>query len=192
MNSNSKQFVMLHDEKRCIGCQACTVACKVINDIPEGYSRLQVQIQGPHNDEAGDPHYQFFLVSCQHCEDAPCVSVCPTGASFIDENGIVQVKKELCIGCDYCVGACPYHVRYINPLTHIADKCNFCADTRLTEGELPACVTVCPTDALAFGRIDSPEIQAWIKQKSVYQYQLDNVGKPNLFRRKEIHQGDKA
>lgn len=68
----------------------------------------------------------------------------------------------------------------------------FCADTRLTEGELPACVTVCPTDALAFGRIDSPEIQAWIKQKSVYQYQLDNVGKPNLFRRKEIHQGDKA
>ncbi|MGU9546349.1 hypothetical protein ACQW56_33225, partial [Bacillus cereus] len=62
----------------------------------------------------------------------------------------------------------------------------------LTEGELPACVTVCPTDALAFGRIDSPEIQAWIKQKSVYQYQLDNVGKPNLFRRKEIHQGDKA
>ena len=116
---------MLHDEKRCIGCQACTVACKVINDIPEGYSRLQVQIQGPHNDEAGDPHYQFFRVSCQHCDDAPCVSVCPTGASFIDENGIVQVKKELCIGCDYCVGACPYHVRYINPLTHIADKCNF-------------------------------------------------------------------
>lgn len=94
MNSNSKQFVMLHDEKRCIGCQACTVACKVINDIPEGYSRLQVQIQGPHNDEAGDPHYQFFRVSCQHCEDAPCVSVCPTGASFIDENGIVQVKKS--------------------------------------------------------------------------------------------------
>lgn len=95
MNNNDKQFVMLHDEKRCIGCQACTVACKVINDIPEGFSRLQVQIQGPHDDEAGNPHYQFFRVSCQHCEDAPCVSVCPTGASFIDENGIVQVKKEL-------------------------------------------------------------------------------------------------
>lgn len=59
--NNNKQFVMLHDEKRCIGCQACTVACKVINDIPEGFSRLQVQIQGPHNDEAGNPHYQFSV-----------------------------------------------------------------------------------------------------------------------------------
>lgn len=191
MNNNDKQFVMLHDEKRCIGCQACTVACKVINDIPEGFSRLQVQIQGPHLDEKGNPHYQFFRVSCQHCEDAPCVSVCPTGASFIDENGIVQVKKALCIGCDYCVSACTYHVRYINPTTHTADKCNFCADTRLAQGELPACVTVCPTDALLFGRLDSPQIQTWLKQKSVYQFQHANIGKPHLFRRKECHQGDK-
>ncbi len=94
MNSNSKQFVMLHDEKRCIGCQACTVACKVINDIPEGYSRLQVQIQGPHNDEAGDPHYQFFRVSCQHCEDAPCVSSALQVLHLLMKMALYRLKKS--------------------------------------------------------------------------------------------------
>lgn len=94
MNSNSKQFVMLHDEKRCIGCQACTVACKVINDIPEGYSRLQVQIQGPHNDEAGDPHYQFFRVSCQHCEDAPAFLSALQVLHLLMKMALYRLKKS--------------------------------------------------------------------------------------------------
>lgn len=152
MNQYTNPYVMLHDEKRCIGCQACTVACKVLNDVPEGFSRLQVQIRSPEHEPEVLSHFQFVRVSCQHCEDAPCVSVCPTGASFRDENGIVQVDKSRCIGCDYCVAACPFHVRYLNPQTGIADKCNFCADTRLETGQSPACVSVCPTDALKFGR----------------------------------------
>lgn len=165
MNQSTNPYVMLHDEKRCIGCQACTVACKVLNDVPEGFSRLQVQIRSPEHEPEALSHFQFVRVSCQHCEDAPCVSVCPTGASFRDENGIVQVDKSRCIGCDYCVAACPFHVRYLNPQTGIADKCNFCADTRLETGQSPACVSVCPTDALKFGRRDDPEIQHWINQK---------------------------
>nr|WP_126468248.1 4Fe-4S dicluster domain-containing protein [Pragia fontium] len=183
-------YVMLHDEKRCIGCQACTVACKVINDIPEGYSRLQVQIRGPEESKQG-MHFQFFRVSCQHCEDAPCVSACPTGASYRDENGIVQVDNKKCIGCDYCIAACPYQVRYLNPQTLAADKCNFCSDSRLSQGLEPACVSVCPTDALHFGRANQPEVQRWIQQYDAYQYQLDKVGKPSLFRRREIHQETK-
>nr|WP_144413157.1 4Fe-4S dicluster domain-containing protein [Pragia fontium] len=183
-------YVMLHDEKRCIGCQACTVACKVINDIPEGYSRLQVQIRGPEESKQG-MHFQFFRVSCQHCEDAPCVSACPTGASYRDENGIVQVDNKKCIGCDYCIAACPYQVRYLNPQTLAADKCNFCSDSRLSQGLEPACVSVCPTDALHFGRANQPEVQCWIQQYDAYQYQLDKVGKPSLFRRREIHQETK-
>lgn len=100
MNQSTNPYVMLHDEKRCIGCQACTVACKVLNDVPEGFSRLQVQIRSPEHEPEVLSHFQFVRVSCQHCEDAPCVSVCPTGASFRDENGIVQVDKSRCIGCD--------------------------------------------------------------------------------------------
>ncbi|MBJ5974824.1 thiosulfate reductase electron transport protein PhsB, partial [Salmonella enterica subsp. enterica serovar Derby] len=121
-----------------------------------------------------------------------CVSVCPTGASFRDENGIVQVDKSRCIGCDYCVAACPFHVRYLNPQTGIADKCNFCADTRLETGQSPACVSVCPTDALKFGRRDDPEIQHWIDQKEVYRQQDTRSGPVSVYRRKEIHQEGKA
>ncbi|MEG1214495.1 MAG: thiosulfate reductase electron transport protein PhsB, partial [Leclercia sp.] len=188
MNQSTNPYVMLHDEKRCIGCQACTVACKVLNDVPEGFSRLQVQIRSPEHEPEVLSHFQFVRVSCQHCEDAPCVSVCPTGASFRDENGIVQVDKSRCIGCDYCVAACPFHVRYLNPQTGIADKCNFCADTRLEVGQSPACVSVCPTDALKFGRRDDPEIQHWINQKEVYRQQDTRSGPVSVYRRKEIHQ----
>lgn len=113
MNQNNNHYVMLHDEKRCIGCQACTVACRVLNDVPVAYSRLQVQIHLPEQETEG--RFRFVRISCQHCADAPCVSVCPTGASFRDDNGIVQVDKSRCIGCDYCVAACPFHVRYLDP-----------------------------------------------------------------------------
>lgn len=163
MNQSTNPYVMLHDENAALAA-ACTVACKVLNDVPEGTAACRCR-SAPGKESDVLSHFQFVRVSCQHCEDAPCVSVCPTGASFRDENGIVQVDKSRCIGCDYCVAACPFHVRYLNPQTSIADKCNFCADTRLDAGQAPACVSVCPTDALKFGRRDDPEIQHWISQK---------------------------
>ncbi|HFZ8992990.1 TPA: 4Fe-4S dicluster domain-containing protein [Citrobacter freundii] len=188
MSNTTHQYVMLHDEKRCIGCQACTIACKVINNVPEGFSRVQVQIRSPENNPEKLGHYQFVRVSCQQCEDAPCVSVCPTGASYRDEDGIVRIDKAKCIGCNYCVGACPYHIRYIDPQSGNADKCNFCADTRLKAGQAPACVSVCPTDALKFGRRDEADIQRWIGQKEVYQQQAQGYGAVSLYRRREVHQ----
>ena len=96
---------------------------------------------------------------------------------------IVRVEKSQCIGCSYCIGACPYQVRYLNPVTKVADKCDFCAESRLAKGFPPICVSACPEHALIFGREDSPEIQAWLQQNKYYQYQLPGAGKPHLYRR---------
>lgn len=184
----NQNYVMLHDEKRCIGCQACTAACKIVNDVPAGFNRVQVQIQGPRQIGNGE-RFEFIRVSCQHCEDAPCVSACPTGASYVDAQGIVRIHEDKCVGCDYCVAACPYHVRFINPIKHKAEKCDFCAQTRLAQGEAPACVTVCPTDALLFGVQDSEKIQSWLQKhgENVYTRQLAGIGKPRIQRRRETH-----
>ncbi|SQJ69700.1 putative oxidoreductase Fe-S subunit [Escherichia coli] len=100
-----------------------------------------------------------------------------------DEQGIVRVEKSQCIGCSYCIGACPYQVRYLNPVTKVADKCDFCAESRLAKGFPPICVSACPEHALIFGREDSPEIQAWLQDNKYYQYQLPGAGKPHLYRR---------
>lgn len=85
-------------------------------------------------------------------------------------------RKSQCIGCSYCIGACPYQVRYLNPVTKVADKCDFCAETRLAKGFPPICVSACPEHALIFGHEDSPEIQAWLQENKYYQYQLPGAG----------------
>ncbi|MBY5922666.1 4Fe-4S dicluster domain-containing protein [Ferrimonas balearica] len=151
----NKRYVMVHDENKCIGCQACNVACRSENQTPEGVTRLQVRIEGPHGNFP-NLHFKYNRVSCEQCEDAPCVKVCPTGAAYVGEDGIISIKEEKCVGCLYCVAACPYKVRFINPETRVPDKCNFCKDTRLARGELPACVSVCPTQALTFGDANDP------------------------------------
>ncbi|WP_291831872.1 MULTISPECIES: 4Fe-4S dicluster domain-containing protein [Symbiopectobacterium] len=100
-----------------------------------------------------------------------------------DSNGIVRVDKPKCIGCSYCISACPYQVRYLNPVTHVADKCDFCLESRLMKGFPPICVSACPQNALIFGREDSDVVQNWLKTHDYYEYQLPNVGKPHLYRR---------
>ena len=179
------------DSMKCIGCRTCEVACVVAHQAQQACASVSRDAFLPRIRVLKGDTFST-AVTCHHCEDAPCVSVCPTGASFRDENGIVQVDKSRCIGCDYCVAACPFHVRYLNPQTGIADKCNFCADTRLESGQSPACVSVCPTDALKFGRRDDPEIQHWINQKEVYRQQDTRSGPVSVYRRKEIHQEGKA
>lgn len=123
--------------------------------------------------------------SCQHCDHAPCVDVCPTGASFRDAaSGIVDVNPDLCVGCQYCIAACPYRVRFIHPVTKTADKCDFCRKTNLQAGKLPACVEACPTKALTFGNLDDPnsEISQLLRQKPTYRYKLALGTKPKLYR----------
>lgn len=180
------RYAMLHDETRCIGCQACVAACRKTNHVPEGVSRLQVLPNNSvENDATAKPVRQFFRHSCQHCDNPPCVDACPTGASLKDSaTGIVDVHHDRCIGCRYCLAACPYHVRFINPQTHTAEKCNFCRDTNLAQGLLPACVQICPMKALVFGDINDPnsDISQALRSKVVYRNKLYLGTGPNLYR----------
>lgn len=181
---NGVRYGMIHDESKCIGCTACMDACREVNNVPKGVSRLTI-IQSEPIGEFPDVKYQFFRKSCQHCDHAPCVDVCPTGASFRDAaTGIVDVNPDLCVGCQYCIASCPYRVRFIHPENKTADKCDFCRKTNLKEGKLPACVLSCPTSALTFGNLDDPdsEISLMLAKKPTYRYKLALGTKPKVYR----------
>ena len=141
------------DHTRCIGCHACTTACKSENDVPLGVTRTYVKYV-----DAGvfpDARRAFQVTRCNQCDDAPCVSPCPTSAMYRRPDGIVDFDKSICIGCKACIAACPYDAIFINPDDHAAEKCNFCAH-RLDVGLEPACVVVCPTEAILVGDLEDP------------------------------------
>ncbi len=184
MNVNGIRYGMIHDESRCIGCTACIDACREVNQVPVGVSRLEIVRSEPIG-QFPDVKYRFFRHSCQHCDDAPCVHVCPTGASFIDAaSGIVDVNPDLCVGCQYCIAACPYRVRFIHPVSKTADKCDFCRKTNLRQGKQPACVLSCPTKALTFGNLDNPhsDISRLLQQKTTYRYKIALGTRPKMYR----------
>lgn len=142
------------DQNRCIGCHACTVACKEEHNVPVGVFRTWVKYI-----EKGafpDISRHFGVMRCNHCEAAPCVEICPTKALFRRDNGIVDFDNSRCIGCKSCMQACPYDALYIDPNTHTAAKCNFCAH-RVENNLQPACVIVCPTQAIMAGDLDDPQ-----------------------------------
>ncbi|MBW7982138.1 cytochrome c nitrite reductase Fe-S protein [Enterobacillus tribolii] len=184
LNINGIRYGMVHDESLCIGCTACMDACREVNKVPEGVSRLQILRSEPVG-TFPDVHYRFYRHSCQHCENAPCVDVCPTGASFIDaKTGIVDVNPDLCVGCQYCIAACPYRVRFIHPESKAADKCDFCRKTNLAQGKLPACVESCPTKALTFGNLDDPnsDVSVLLREKPVYRAKAALGTQPKVYR----------
>ena len=160
---------------KCIGCGRCVEACKAENDVlrepyyfrtwVERYvfdSNGNVTVDCPEGgirgfgplDEKADVFRSFFVPKlCNHCKNPPCVQVCPVGATFTTQDGVVLVDKDYCIGCRYCIQACPYGARYLDPRTKTADKCTFCYH-RLQRGLRPACVEACPTQARIFGEVD--------------------------------------
>ncbi|HEX6150383.1 4Fe-4S dicluster domain-containing protein [Nocardioides sp.] len=142
------------DQRTCIGCHACTVACKTEHDVPLGQFRTWVKYvdSGTFPDSRRD----FGVMRCNHCTDAPCVTICPTGALFKRDDGIVDFDSSVCIGCKSCMQACPYDAIYIDEDTQTAAKCNFCAH-RVDEGLEPACVVVCPTHSIWVGDLDDDE-----------------------------------
>jgi len=161
--SPSPRWVKVLDQTRCIGCHACTTACKSENDVPIGVTRTYVKSV----DVGHFPLVRraFQVTRCNQCEDAPCVAACPTAAMYRRPDGIVDFDKSICIGCKACIAACPYDAIFINPEDHSAEKCNFCAH-RLDIGLEPACVVVCPTEAILVGDLnDSSSAVAQIVQR---------------------------
>lgn len=141
------------DNRKCIGCHACTVACKAEHEIPLGVNRTWVK----YIEKGRYPNTRrlFAVHRCNHCAEAPCVEICPVEALFVRPDGIVDFDNARCIGCKSCMQACPYDALYIDPETHTAAKCNFCAH-RIELGLEPACVVVCPEHAIIAGDLDDP------------------------------------
>jgi Fe-S-cluster-containing dehydrogenase component/formate-dependent nitrite reductase membrane component NrfD len=146
--STAVQWAKVIDHTRCIGCHACTTACKSENLVPISVTRTYVK----HVDVGVFPQARraHQVTRCNQCAHAPCVTACPTAAMFKRGDGIVDFDKSICIGCKACMAACPYDAIFINPEDHSAEKCNFCAH-RIDIGLEPACVVVCPTQAILVG-----------------------------------------
>ena len=143
----------LLNQETCIGCHACTVACKSEHGVPLGAFRTWVK----HIEKGTFPDVRrhFSVMRCNHCDDAPCMDICPTKALFRRKDGVVDFDRDACIGCKSCMQACPYDALYIEPESNTAAKCNFCAH-RLDAGLEPACVIVCPVQAIGVGDLDDP------------------------------------
>lgn len=147
------QYGFAIDQRTCIGCHACTVACKTEHDIPVGQFRTWVKYVD--SGSFPDTTRSFGVMRCNHCTDAPCIKICPTQALYKRDDGIVDFDNERCIGCKSCMQACPYDAIYIDEDTHTAAKCNLCAH-RVDEDLEPACVVVCPTHSIWVGDLDDP------------------------------------
>ncbi len=143
----------LIDHRKCIGCHACSVACKEEHQVALGVYRTWVK----YVEKGSFPNTQrnFTVLRCNHCEDAPCVTICPVTALYKTDSGIVDFDNEACIGCKACMQACPYDALYIDPKSNTAAKCNFCAH-RVEVGLQPSCEIVCPTQAIVSGDLDAP------------------------------------
>lgn len=175
-----KRWVKVLDQTRCIGCHACTTACKSENEVPIGVNRTYVKSV----DVGVFPQVRrsFQVTRCNQCTDAPCVSACPTGAMFKRDDGIVDFDKQICIGCKACMAACPYDAIFINPDDHSAEKCNMCAH-RLDVGLEPACVSVCPTEAILVGDLADPtsKVAQLVQRKPVSVRRPEKETGPGVF-----------
>jgi Fe-S-cluster-containing dehydrogenase component len=171
---------MVIDTKKCVGCMDCVVACKTENDVPDGHCRdwISQRLQGTM------PDLRLTITSerCNHCDEPPCVSCCPTGASHVHDFGsVVLVDHGKCIGCKACLAACPYDARFVHPDGY-ADKCTFCIH-RVEKGLEPACVAVCPTHSMYFGDLDDPEsgVSRLIASRRHFVLKPDAGTKPRIF-----------
>ncbi len=168
------------DQTRCIGCHACTVACKEENRVPLGTFRTWVKYV--EKGEFPNTRRHFAVLRCNHCDNAPCVTICPTVALYRRSDGIVDFDRDRCIGCKSCMQACPYDALYIDPETHTAAKCHFCAH-RVERGLEPACVIVCPERAILTGDLDDPasEVARVIAREQVFVRKPEQGTRPKLF-----------
>lgn len=180
-----KNLAMVIVADRCIGCDACYVACKTewsLAHMEEAYRTKVFEVED--TDRFGVPNVRFLPVLCNHCDNAPCVDVCPTGSSFKrEEDGIVLVDPDLCIGCKVCMVACPYNARYYDEEAHTVDKCTFCFP-RIATGLQPACVTTCVGESRNFGDLNDPnsKVSKLMKEaKTITRLKESEGAQPNVY-----------
>jgi len=167
------RYGMVIDLTTCAGCNACLAACAQENHTPFWDGLFRTHVEDIESGTFPDSGRAFLPHLCMHCEDAACVSVCPTGATYKTEDGIVLTDPDKCMGCGYCIVACPFGARYRYEPEHVkeaegifgednkhqsphVDKCSFCVH-RVEKGLEPACVAVCPAHSRVFGDLDDPD-----------------------------------
>lgn len=174
------RYAMLFDLRKCIGCHACVLACKSENDVPLGVWRSWIK----RIEKGRYPAAREFIlpIVCNNCDNPVCVTVCPVGSSIKRPDGIVYIDPHRCIGCRYCMAACPYGVRYIHPTRKIAEKCSWCHH-RVDAGLDPACVEACPTGAILFGDLNDPDspITKAVARNPVQSIKADMGTRPYTF-----------
>jgi tetrathionate reductase subunit B len=174
-----KRYAMAVDTLRCVGCNACVIACKTENGLPDGGFRDWI-VQEVHG---SFPNLSMEIRSerCNQCSSPSCVDACPTGASHVSEGGVVAVARNKCTGCKACIAACPYGARYVHPEGFV-DKCTFCLH-RVQKGKEPACVEVCPTRSLTFGDLADPDsaIARLLRSRKWKVLKPETGNSPNVF-----------
>ena len=180
LSANSKNYGFVIDNRKCIGCHACSTACKSENEVPLGVYRTWVKYV-----ETGlypDTRRHFQVTRCNHCANPPCARICPTQAMYQRADGIVEFDSNVCIGCKACMQACPYDAIYIDPDSHTAAKCHYCAH-RTDIGLEPACVVVCPEQAIIAGDMNDPttQISRLLAQQDVTVRKPEQGTAPKLF-----------
>jgi len=180
MSKTTKKWGMVIDLRKCIGCHSCSVACKTENEVPPAVFRSWVKLM----DKGVYPNARSLSlpVLCNNCENAVCVKVCPVKASYKRDDGIVMVDPHKCVGCKYCMAACPYQVRHLNPVRRYVQKCSFCYQ-RVDAGLMPACVETCPARARVFGDLNDPtsEIVKLLVDNPTSVLKPESGTKPNVF-----------
>jgi Fe-S-cluster-containing dehydrogenase component len=199
---NEHSYLYVVDINKCIGCGMCVRACKRENKVPDNYYRTWVERYtviaegeakidspkgglegfGPTEPPAGALKAFFVPKQCNHCRNTPCTQVCPVGASYTTRDGVVMVDPTHCIGCGYCVQACPYGSRYLDPVTRTAEKCTWCYH-RITRGMKPACVQACPNGVRMFGdrKKENDPVYEIVKTKPVRILQPELLTKPQYY-----------
>ncbi len=178
--NKQKRYAMVIDLRKCVGCHACSVACKSENNVPLGVWRSWVK----QVERGKFPNTQrhFLPRLCNHCEHPACVEACPTKASYQRDDGVVLVHEERCIGCKLCMAACPYDARFVHPDKKIVNKCTFC-EHRVDQGVVPSCVNTCQGKARIFGDLNDPtsDVAKLVARESVQVLKPELGTEPRVF-----------